>query len=63
MQENENLSRQVAHEIGAELSQCYWNAYRAVQECAVLAGGQYVEGYAVNCSRLLIKHGWIELDG
>ena len=56
------LSEQAARRIEAQVSECYSNAYRALLTLPELAGGQYVEGYAV-CDGLVLEHGWIELDG
>lgn len=56
------LSQQVARKVKARASQCYHNAWLALQHLRELDGGEYVEGHAVTDGRV-IEHGWNELDG
>lgn len=56
-----DLSERAA--IGAEASQCWNNAWQAIQYMPELADGYYCEGWAVTTTGLLIEHGWAELDG
>jgi hypothetical protein len=41
------LSQQVARKVKARASQCYHNAWLALQHLRELDGGEYVEGHAV----------------
>jgi hypothetical protein len=63
-QVDRKLSRQVAKAIGAAQRSAWRKACLALQLDSDLEDGLYVEGWAVLVdSRLVIEHGWVELNG
>ncbi len=57
------LSAAVAVRIGALPKLCWTNALKALRTQRLLAGGYYVEGWAI-INYSVVEHGWIELpDG
>jgi hypothetical protein len=57
------LSAAVAVRIGALPKLCWTNALEALRTQRLLAGGYYVEGWAI-INYSVVEHGWIELpDG
>ena len=56
-------SRRVAKLIRAKAKQCYYNAFRLVQEVNSYAQADYVEGFAIDEQGYFIEHGWVGKEG
>jgi hypothetical protein len=55
-------SQRVRKLIRAEAQQCYYSAFRVIQEVPEYANADYVEGIAI-LGYLPMEHGWVEKDG
>jgi hypothetical protein len=56
-------SKRVCRAIRAKLTQCWFNARKAIQRLDDYAEASYVEGWVVNEGGSLIEHGWIVSNG
>ena len=55
-------SRRIGKAIDALLTQCWFNARRAIQRLGDYAGASYVEGWAVDIGGMMLEHGWLVKD-
>lgn len=56
-------TRALQERLPGEPQACWKNSICALYAVGWLAGGLYVEGWAVTQEGLVIDHGWIELEG
>jgi hypothetical protein len=58
-------SLQLRKRIRARAKQCYWNAFKAIQDVGEYHEAVYVEGFAIMSVPVVhvFEHGWIEKEG